>query len=292
MFVLDKDKKKLQKVDTATFSSQGFKERYDLQEWILSNPESLGEELLYIQKEFSGWDDTNERLDVLAIDKDGNLVVIENKRDDSGRDVTWQALKYASYCYGMHKDDIVNVYQQYLDNYHPGENSQRNILDFLGKTDWDEVAVNQDLRIIMVSGFFPKEVTSTVMWLLTRYNMKIECCLVSQFVFENQIFVSIAKIIPPKGTEEYMIKMAEKFQNYQNDQSEIKESSLLRREFWTQLLNSMNEKTMLFANISPSKDGWLTASSGLPGGGSILILGKSTPERMFIYQAPMARKTN
>ena len=36
-----------------------------------NNPEALGEELLIIQKEFSGFSDTNERLDLLALDKQG-----------------------------------------------------------------------------------------------------------------------------------------------------------------------------------------------------------------------------
>ena len=66
-------------------------------------PSALGEELLIIQKEFDGFDDTRERLDLLALDKDGNLVIIENKLDDSGRDVVWQALKYASYCASLTK---------------------------------------------------------------------------------------------------------------------------------------------------------------------------------------------
>jgi len=35
-------------------------------------------------------------LDLLAIDEEGSLVVIENKLDDSGKDVVWQGLKYAS----------------------------------------------------------------------------------------------------------------------------------------------------------------------------------------------------
>lgn len=45
-------------------------------------------------KRFSdlGFDDTRERLDLLAIDKVGNLVIIENKLDDSGRDVVRQSL--------------------------------------------------------------------------------------------------------------------------------------------------------------------------------------------------------
>lgn len=47
-----------------------------------------------VTKEFGGFEpirvalsEGRERLDLLAIDKDGNLVIIENKLDDSGRDV-------------------------------------------------------------------------------------------------------------------------------------------------------------------------------------------------------------
>ena len=58
---------------------------------------------MVIQKEFSGFSDTNERLDILALDKSGALVVIENKLDDSVKDVTCQALKYVSYCSTLKK---------------------------------------------------------------------------------------------------------------------------------------------------------------------------------------------
>ena len=36
-------------------------------------------ELLVNKKEFSRFEDTKERLDLLALDKKGNLVIIENK---------------------------------------------------------------------------------------------------------------------------------------------------------------------------------------------------------------------
>src|SRR5690606_27464897 len=77
-------------------------------------------ELLIIQKEFSGFKDTNERLDLLALDKQGNLVVIGNKLDDSGREVAWQVLKYASYCSSLSTEDITQIYNSYL-----GDNTAR-----------------------------------------------------------------------------------------------------------------------------------------------------------------------
>jgi len=82
MYLINKEENNIEKLEEVSFKSAGFKERQHLQEWIAKNPTSLGEELLIIQKEFSGFDDTNERLDLLALDKRGNLAVIENKLDD------------------------------------------------------------------------------------------------------------------------------------------------------------------------------------------------------------------
>lgn len=90
MYIIDKPNNSIKKIEEKTFHELGFKERSNLQEWIAKDPECLGEELLIIQKEFDGFDDTNERLDLLALDKQGALVVIENKLDDSGKDVNWQ----------------------------------------------------------------------------------------------------------------------------------------------------------------------------------------------------------
>ena len=98
MYIINKSTNRIEKIESATFKQLGFKEREHLQEWIANNPSCLNEELLIIQKEFDGFNDTSERLDLLAIDKQGNLVVIENKLDDTGRDVTWQVLKYSSNC--------------------------------------------------------------------------------------------------------------------------------------------------------------------------------------------------
>ena len=42
-------------------------------------------------------------------------MVIENKLDDSGRDVVWQAFKYVAYCSSLKKAEMVEIYQTYLD---------------------------------------------------------------------------------------------------------------------------------------------------------------------------------
>lgn len=115
MFRVDRAANRISRLTQKRFGDLALRERDHLQEWLVHQPDALGEDLLILQKEFDGFDETRERLDLLALDKSGNLVVIENKLDDSGRDVTWQALKYAAYVSGLTRTQIVDIHQQYLD---------------------------------------------------------------------------------------------------------------------------------------------------------------------------------
>jgi len=265
MFVLDKEKNRIVKIEPRTFSELEFSERYNLQIWLENNPEAFGEELLFIQKEFDGFDDTRERLDLLAIDKQGNLVIIENKLDDSGRDVTWQVLKYASYCSSLSKHQIKDIYQSYLNKTTRDEDSESNLSEFLGAGDFSETQINQSQRIILVARSFRKEVTSTVLWLLTKYNLKIQCFRIVPYAFDEKVFLNIEQIIPVKEAEEYIIKIAGRAQEEQFEQDEMKERHKKRIAFWKQLLDDYNKESTLFESISPSKAYWISAGSGIGG---------------------------
>ena len=160
MYVVDKGKNELIKANKTTFKANELKERQNLQEWIAKDPSVFGEEVLIIQKEYDGFLDTRERLDLLALDKDKRLVIIENKLDDSGRDVTWQAVKYASYCSSMNTNNVFQIYQKYLDKYNPGKVAKEEIKVFLGTTE-DDFVLNQGQstqRIFLVAAEFQKEV--------------------------------------------------------------------------------------------------------------------------------------
>ena len=138
MYRINKKENSIVKLEERLFSELGFKERENLQEWVADNPQVLGEELLIIQKEFDGFSETNERLDLLALDKDGGIVVIENKLDDTGKDVVWQALKYTSYCSTLTTEQILTIFQKYLDKEGKDEDAKDIILDFLQREGADE----------------------------------------------------------------------------------------------------------------------------------------------------------
>ena len=265
MFLIDKEKNEAISISKKTFQELEFKERKHLQEWISKNTDILGERLLIIQKEFNGFDNTKERLDLLALDENGNLVIIENKLDDSGRDVVWQALKYASYCSSLTKNDIKDIFQKYLDLQGNNDHAERLICDFLEIEDFSEVELNSDdQRIIMIAANFRKEVTSTAMWLLD-HNIKIKCIKVTPYELNGQVLLDTEQIIPIMDAEDYLIKIANKKQEELISREKKQTRHTVRIGFWTQLLQEMNGKSGLFKNISPSKDNWIGCCSGYSG---------------------------
>jgi len=283
MYILNRDQKTINKLNQRSFSELGFKEREHLQEWIVNTPSLFGEELLIIQKEFSGFMDTNERLDLLALDKQGDLVIIENKLDDSGRDVTWQALKYTSYCSSLSKEGIRKIYQEYLDRYCNGQTAEDKLVEFFETEEYEELKLNTGLtqRIILVAANFRKEVTSTVLWLL-NYKLRIQCFKLIPYSLGDQLFLSVEQIIPTKDAEEFMISMADKAQDDVQSQTHQKQRHIIRKEFWGKLLESMNKQTDLFKNISPSVYHWIGAGSGVRGAGFNFAISKSYA-RVEIY---------
>lgn len=268
MFRIDRQSNEIQPLQQRTFTELGFRERSHLQEWIAKNPACLGEDLLIIQKEFAGFSDTNERLDLLALDKEGRIVVIENKLDDTGRDVVWQALKYASYCSSFSKENIRTIYQDFLSKSGSVEIAEDKIVEFLECDSFQEVALNKGItqRIILIAANFRKEVTSTIIWLM-NFNLQVQCFKVTPYSMSEELFLNLEQIIPTKDAEDYVIGLAAKAQDELTTSKAEESRHRIRREFWTGLLASMQKKSSLYSNISPSTYSWIGAGSGVRGVG-------------------------
>ena len=274
MYTINKETNRISRLEQKTFAELKFREREHLQEWIANNPSSLGEDLLIIQKEFGGFSETNERLDLLAIDKQGNLVIIENKLDDSGKDVTWQSIKYASYCSSLTKNEILKMYQDFLGK---SGNSEEMVSDFFDGKDIDEIQLNQGLnsqRLIMIAANFRKEVTSSVLWLM-NFKMRIQCFKVTPFQLNDQLFLNVEQILPTKDTEDFSIGIASKAQEEVAVQETLKNRHNVRLNFWEEYLSQCNQTNKLFSNISPSKDNWIGIGIGMSGVNLNLVVSKN-----------------
>ena len=211
MFKVNQSENYLIPLERKLFNDLKLQERSDLQEWLAQTPEALGEDLLVIQKEFDGFADTRERLDLLALDKEGRLVVIENKLDDSGRDVVWQALKYVAYCSSLKKAEIVEVYQKYLDRWFGGQNAVANLCEFLDVEDLDDTVLNagNEQRLILVAANFRKEVTATALWLI-GHGIRAQCFRILPYSLGEKLLIDSPQIIPTPEAADYMIGIAAK----------------------------------------------------------------------------------
>jgi hypothetical protein len=272
MYLIDSNSNTVKALEKSTFASAGFRERQHLQEWIASNPEILGEPLLIVQKEFDGFNDTYERLDLLALDKAGNLVIIENKLDDSGRDVTWQAIKYASYASTLNRSQLVNIFQEYLNRQSPNKVAGQELRKFFDDTDFDEVPFNQPLsqRIFLVASNFRKEVTSTVLWLM-NFQVRVQCFKAVHYALDGNHYFTLNQILPVPDAQDYMISMAAKAHEERIFQDLDRERFRLRKEFWAKLIESLKGKSPFFQGVTPSTKHWLR-SSGLGIGGVSYVL--------------------
>ena len=248
MFQIDRSANRLRKLERTSFSEVGFREREHLQEWLATMPDALceamseGEDgLLIIQKEFDGFDGTRERLDLLALDRNGQLVVIENKLDDSGRDVVWQALKYAAYCSSLKKIEIVGIFQQYLDR-HGGGDAAGTICEFLGEDTLDEVVLNDGIsqRVVFIAANFRREVTATVLW-LREHQIDARCIKVVPYRFGEEHFIDLQQVIPTPEAADYMIRMVEKDSEEKSAKGAQRRSYVIRQGFWKALSDAFQK---------------------------------------------------
>ena len=205
LFRVHPESRKTDKIEEVDFSRLGLKERKDIQEWVADNPSILGEDLLIIGKEFSGFDLTNERLDLLAVDSDGRLVIIELKRDDTGANAHWQAIKYASYLRRATDEQIVGMLAEYKKI--PQEDAAQELVQHLGGDDLS--ALNNDQRIILASHRFAPEVTSAALWLNDKAHGEdlITCVTLTPYRDSGagSLYIQATTIIPVPGEEDYVI---------------------------------------------------------------------------------------
>jgi len=99
MLKIDRENHSLTPLEKPTLSEAAVRERYDLQEFICNSPDvffvELGQELFLIGSELQPSETVQDRIDILAIDREGTVVVVELKRGNHKLQLM-QAISYAA----------------------------------------------------------------------------------------------------------------------------------------------------------------------------------------------------
>src|SRR5215469_13211936 len=197
-------------VPSSTFANEKILERADLQRLLRARIDAIADDVLIVAEEFGAFADAKRRIDLLGIDRKGRLVVFELKRTADGGHLELQALRYAAMISTMTFDDLVGHYENYLATVEPeaADQAQGRLADWLD--DGDSTVISRNVRIVLVSGGFDREITTTVLWLTDMYGLDIRCVRLTPYKVGERLLLDVQQVIPLPEASELTIQLQRK----------------------------------------------------------------------------------
>lgn len=222
MYILNK--KQPSKLEEITFAELGMKES-DVEEILRTNIDMLcddEESMIIVGQQVKN--EKNGRSDLTALDNNGDVVLIEIKRDkkDIGsrkEAFEFQAIRYAASCATIKSTDelIQNIFAAYVEKYKgefTGEDgltsteiAQRQLSDFIDKN--RIIEFNKHQRIILVASEFDEQTLSAVAWLNSN-KVDISCYQICPYKLNENILMDIKKILPVIEYEDFYVNVTPK----------------------------------------------------------------------------------
>jgi hypothetical protein len=168
----------------------------NLENWIVDSPEILGERLLIIGRQVL-IPDTKDRLDLLAVDPNGNAVIVELKRGHLKDPVDIQALRYASYISKWRFEDFENQARIFLNDVGNVDFNFNSIYEsFCEDAGVDEIPnINQDQRLIIVGSAVREKLGTVALW-LREHNIDVTVIEVQTYKEGDNILIQPTTIVP------------------------------------------------------------------------------------------------
>lgn len=170
----------------------------DLESWIETTPQILGEDLLVVGRQVQ-LDSGTDRIDLLALDTKGSLVVIELKRDLIGGTADLQALRYAAMLRGWSHDDL----RAQAEGYWAPKGNERGTLTQEVTAFCDEDAeLNWDQRIILAGRDVKPRLGSMALW-LREHGIDTRVVAIEILRDADRLYVQPQVVIPSPGEERF-----------------------------------------------------------------------------------------
>jgi hypothetical protein len=169
----------------------------DLRDWILDDQKSiLGEDLLLIGREVI-IKEIRDAIDLLAIDRDGNIVIIELKKGRISGNVDFQALKYAAYTSYWSYDQLRDQFKKFKST-NGGQNLydvETTFTEALDEFCNDDYTLNQDQRIMLVGESVEERLDLVARWLSDR-DIDVTVVEVQLFEDDDRLYLDAEQTIP------------------------------------------------------------------------------------------------
>ena len=161
---------KLEPIDTS-LEAQGRTEPYDLEPWIASNPVIIGSDIAIIGRQVLS---KSGPIDLLGIDKSGNLVLVELKRAMLPREALAQAIDYASDVSDWSVEKLREVCSEYC-----GKTLEELFGDVFPDVDIENLNVNSTQRIILVGFAIESALERMIEWLSDGFGVNINAVVLN-----------------------------------------------------------------------------------------------------------------
>ena len=143
-----------------------------LEEWLEANPDGFldDDKVLIIGRQVTT--NLGGFMDLLGLDREGNVVVVELKRDRTPRDTLAQALEYASFAEQLDTDQLEAVLHRYLSDESP--NLAEYHRQYFALQADSAVAFNKEQRVVIVGQRVTPEIRQTARYLCGK-GLQITC---------------------------------------------------------------------------------------------------------------------
>lgn len=143
-----------------------------IQSWMEHNPQAITDDggLLIIGREVTT--DLGASIDLLGVDRVGNVAVVELKRGQTPRETLAQALEYTAFVSTLGSDALGSLYRGYSGD--DGITLASAHREFFDLSDEDTVAFNTEQRIVLVATDVAPAVHASAEY-LNRRGLRVTC---------------------------------------------------------------------------------------------------------------------
>lgn len=212
-------KDRLEAIPGTSFIQEGIKEDPDLRYTLRAQPEAIEDGLFILSEEFSNWQGSGRSIDLLGLDASGRLVVVELKRTNTADHAELQAIRYAAMVANITFERAIESHKAYLEKWGSQEDAAERIREHLANTESGEMDTERP-RIILVSGGFSTELTTSVLWLNDSYGLDIKCIRLQLYRNGPELLVETNQVIPLPEARDYQVRFRERENEVQKHRSE------------------------------------------------------------------------
>jgi hypothetical protein len=185
LWKIDKNNEKLIEIPKAKLN---FEKRLEI--WIEDDIKIISKDLMTIGRQVVT--DYGGIIDILCIEENGDLVIIELKRDKTPREITAQILDYASWISDLSNDDIKII----ADNYYKTASLEEKYKNFFSHQ-IPEI-INENHKMLIVGASIDSDSERIIKYLSENYGVNINAITFTYYKDEQAEYLSRNFLIEPE----------------------------------------------------------------------------------------------